>query len=75
MRYPSKICTFEESSISKFSIILEELRNKELAVLELYYLIKKHFNRIDEYIEVLGCLYALGKIEYNSNTRRLRYVI
>ena len=75
MRYPSKICSLQDSIISKFSIILDILKEEDLSIHDLFNKSKKYLKNIDEYIEVLECLYTLGRIEYNSDTRRLHYAV
>lgn len=75
MRLPSKICTLEDSIISKLSIVLNVVKDDDISIHDLNISVRTHFNCIDEYIEVLDCLYTLGKLEINSDTRRLHYVI
>ena len=75
MRYPSKICELKDSSISKFPLILELLKKNDLSIHDLYSSVKGTFKNIADYIEILDCLYALGKIEFNKETRRIHYVI
>jgi hypothetical protein len=74
MRLPSKIFSFEESVISKFPAILAILQNTPLSPRELYLAVKGKTEDIGEYLELLDCLYALGKINYDNETGRLTYV-
>jgi hypothetical protein len=53
-------------------IFLEELSQKDLTVMELYNKVKKHVENIQEYIEILDCLFALKKIVLLEDT--LHYV-
>lgn len=62
MRFPSKFINYKDSSIYKFSFILEELEKLDLSVLALYRKTKKNFQNIQEYMEVLDCLFAMKKI-------------
>lgn len=62
MRFPSKFINYKNSSIYKFAYVLEELENVDLSVMSLYNKVKKHFQNIQEYIEVLDCLFAMNKI-------------
>ena len=62
MRFPSKFINYKDSSIYKFSFILEELEKLDLSVLALYKKTKKNFQNIQEYMEVLDCLFAMKKI-------------
>lgn len=43
-----------------------------MTVLELYKRFKGQVENIDEFIEILDCLFALGKISYNGEV--LHYV-
>lgn len=63
MRFPSKVTRYNDSIISKFPIILTNLQNGDLQPGKLYISVKKKICNIGEYMEILDCLYALGKIE------------
>lgn len=71
MKFPNKLFSYNESVISKFSLIIKELGNYEMSVQELYSRLKCHFPSIDDYIETLSCLYALNKIELNNNLLKI----
>lgn len=75
IRYPSKICEYKDSSISKFPILLEVLKENDYSIHDLFSEVKGSIKSITEYIEILDCLYALGKLEFNKDTRRIHYVI
>lgn len=72
MRLPSKFISFKESILPKFIGVLEKLQENDMTVLELYKRFKNQVDNIDEFIEILDCLYALGKISYNGEV--LHYV-
>lgn len=72
MRFPSKFIDYKNSSLYKFPFFLEELSQKDLTVMELYNKVKKHVENIQEYIEILDCLFALKKIVLLEDT--LHYV-
>ena len=72
MRLPSKFISFKESILPKFIGVLEKLQENDMTVLELYKRFKNQVDNIDEFIEILDCLYALGKISYNVEV--LHYV-
>lgn len=72
MRLPSKFISFKESILPKFIGILTKLQENDMTVLELYKRFKGQVENIDEFIEILDCLYALGKISYNGEV--LHYV-
>ena len=72
MRLPSKFVSFKESILPKFIGILTKLQENDMTVLELYKRFKGQVENIDEFIEILDCLFALGKISYNGEV--LHYV-
>lgn len=76
MKLPNKLFSYNESVISKFPFVLEKVYEKEnISIMELYHSIYTKFEDISEFLQVLDCLYALGKIEYESNLGRISYVM
>ena len=71
MRLPSKIFSFEESVISKFSTVMAILHDNPLSPRELYVALKNKTEDIGEFLEILDCLYALGKIAYDNEEGKL----
>ena len=63
MRYPSKVTPFSKSTIAHFPAVLEALQKSGLTPRELYRKVGKKAGELDEYLDVLDCLYALGRIE------------
>jgi hypothetical protein len=63
MRFPSKYTSYKSSVISKFPVFLEELSARDLTIKELYKKTKSKVQNVQEFIEVLDCLYAIKKIE------------
>lgn len=74
MRLPNKLYSYEESTLSKFPIVLRVLRDSDSGVTELYERIKKSVPDVSEYMEILDSLYALGKIDIDDKEAVLRYV-
>ena len=74
MRLPNKINSFNESIISKFTLVLGALEHGDMMVSELYNVTRNATDDVGDFLEVLDCLYALGRIEYNTETRLLHYV-
>lgn len=74
MRLPNKINSFNESVISKFPVFLHILEDGDMTVSELYNTVKLNTDDVGDFLEILDCLYALGHIEYNAETRLLHYV-
>ena len=75
MLLPNKLYSYNESTLSKFLVVLRELRVQPLGVHELYRRVIKKMDGVNEFIDVLDCLYALRKIEYDENEEVLRYVV
>ncbi|MCR5663202.1 MAG: hypothetical protein K6G50_13915 [bacterium] len=72
MKFPNKVIPYRESVIAKFPIILQYLETQDMMPQLLYSKVKSKFSDAGEFIEVLDCLYALGKIEL-SEEGALRY--
>jgi hypothetical protein len=66
MQLPSKLFSYEESTLSKFAPILVALKKQNHSVLGLYSEIKTQFDSIDDFLLALDCLYGLGKIDYDD---------
>ena len=74
MKLPNKIFSFNESVISKFPAILNILKQNPLSAMDLYVSVKDKTEDLGDFIETLDCLYTLGKIGYDEETRKLYYV-
>ena len=68
MRFPNKVLSYEESTIGKLATLLAVIQTRDISPFELYRETKASFEDLSEYIEVLLCLYALRRIEYNTHT-------
>lgn len=71
MIFPSKMFSYEESVMFKFSIVLDALFEPQSAQ-RLYRMTAESFSSIVEYIDVLDCLYALNKIYFNEKGELMR---
>jgi hypothetical protein len=74
MRLPNKITTFNESVLPKFPHILRIVESGNVSVIELYNSVKSITDDVENFLEVLDCLYALGKIDFNEEERTICYV-
>ena len=63
MRFPSKVTSYKESTIALFPVVLSQLEKKDSTPSELYKKVKNKVSGVQEYLEILDCLYALDKIE------------
>lgn len=67
MKMPNKVTPYKESSIAKFPVILSLLEKGDMTPSELYAKVKKSkIQNIDEFVEIIDCLYAMHKIEMNG---------
>jgi hypothetical protein len=74
VRFPSKNTRFADSIIAKFPAVMDALEQREMPVAELHKAVRLSTEDLGEFIQVLDCLYALGKIELNAEMRSLRLV-
>lgn len=74
MRYPSKITSYRESVLHKMIIILDVISKSDRNIFSLYEETHKYFINVEEFIDVIDCLYALNKIEINKQKEVIRYV-
>ena len=73
MKMPNKVTSYKESSIAKFPIVLSLLEKSDMTPSGLYAKLKKSkIQSIDEFVEIIDCLYAMHKIEMNGEV--LHYV-
>lgn len=73
MKMPNKVTPYKESSIAKFPVVLALLEQKDMTPAELLSKVKKNkIQNIDEFVEIIDCLYAMNKIEINGEV--LHYV-
>ncbi len=63
MKFPSKVTTYKESTISFFPVILTYLEKGDMMPSDLYKKMKNKVSGIQEFLEILDSLYALNKIE------------
>ena len=63
MKMPNKVTPYKESSIAKFPIVLALLEKEDMTPSELFSKVKKNkIQNIDEFVEIIDCLYAMHKI-------------
>lgn len=67
MKFPSKVTAYSESILPKFPIVLVQLQFSDMTPGELYAKVKKSFDDIEDFIEVLDCLYALQRIDIDES--------
>lgn len=64
---PNKVTPYKESSIAKFPVVLALLEKEDMTPSELFSKVKKNkIHNIDEFVEIIDCLYAMHKIEIDG---------
>lgn len=74
MKFPSKVTPYQNSILVKFPMVLHLLQEQDMKPDDLYKKMKSKVSDIGEFLEVLDCLYALGKIELSREGGILHYV-
>ena len=74
MLLPNKLITYRESVISKFPFVLQELQEGTSSASDLYKAMSGRITGISEFMDILDCLFALNKIEFDVEEGVLRYV-
>ena len=75
MKLPNKVTSYQESVLSKLTIILDILSVRDLSLIELYFETNRYFADTSEFIDTIDCLFALNNLEYNEDLEVLHYVI
>jgi hypothetical protein len=75
MKLPNKIICYKESILSKLPLILNHLQSRKYGIIELYNEVADKTEDVAEFMDILNCLFALGKIEFDENKRSLAYVV
>ena len=74
MKFPSKFVTYKNSIISKFPLFLSFLDDCDHSISELYNHVKSKIDGYHEFIDILDCLFMLGKIEFDESKEVIHYV-
>lgn len=74
MKFPNKVISYEESILSKLTVILNVLSRKDEFLIELYHDTQKYFIDMPEFIDAIECLFVLNKVDYNEDLEVLHYV-
>ena len=71
MKLPSKIFTYNESTLSKLVPVLKSIKEKGCSPSNLYKKHKKLFKNTNDFTECLDLLFVLGKIKFNQNSEMI----
>lgn len=69
MRLPNKLYTYEQSTLSKLSTVLEAMNEGIFTVSDLWQAAAKDFADVDEFLEALSTLYALRAIRLTDERK------
>lgn len=62
MRFPSKVTSYNDSILSKFPLVIKELTIEDLTPEKLFLRLKSKMDDINEFIDILSCLFAINEI-------------
>lgn len=74
MRFPSKLTPYQDSILAKYPVVLNCLVEQNMKPGDLYKKVKSKVLDIGEFLEILDCLFALGKVEFDKERGALHYV-
>lgn len=74
MKFPSKVTPYQASILAKFPAVLSCLETENMKPDALYKKVKSKVSDVGEFLEILDCLFALGKIELYEEEGVLHYV-
>lgn len=66
MRLPSRVTPYKNSTFAKFPVVLSTLKDRDMYPQELYRQVKGKNFGVAEFIEVMDCLYILGRVELSK---------
>lgn len=75
MRFPNKVTSYKESILYEFCPILEIISKNDMSIYDVYCETKNNYETLGEFIDVLDCLFALGKIEWVDDKEVLHYAM
>lgn len=74
MKLPNKVTSYSESTLSRLTPILAALAMGNKTVVEVYKDTYVYFQSLEEYVDALDCLFAIGRIEYIEESGVLHFV-
>ncbi len=73
MKFPDKITAYKESILCLIPQVLDRLSVSDMTPMKLYSILNSDVS-ISDFIEVLDCLYVLGKVRLDQKYEVLHYV-
>jgi len=62
MRFPSKVTSYNDSILPRFTLIIKELMLEDLTPDKLFLRLKSKLTDINEFMDILSCLFAINEI-------------
>lgn len=70
MKLPNKLFDYKESVFRDCVVLMKEMK-EEMTILELYKACRKKCNSVQSFFDALDVLYAVKKIDYDFEERRI----
>lgn len=70
MKLPNKLFDYKESVFYHCVVLMKEIKD-EMTILELYKACRKKCNSVQSFFDALDVLYAVKKIDYDFEGRRI----
>lgn len=67
MQLPNKLYSYKASSLSLVPVVLTEIKDRPMAVSELYRRLRPSLEDATDFVDVLDCLYALRAVDVSDN--------
>ena len=67
MQLPNKLYSYKNSTLSLVPIVLREIKERPVAVTDLYNRVKPYFKDATDFLSLMDCLYALRAVDINDD--------
>ncbi|MST51657.1 ABC-three component system middle component 7 [Hornefia butyriciproducens] len=67
MQLPNKLYSYKNSTLSLVPIVLREIKERPVAVTDLYNRVKPYLKDATDFLSVMDCLYALRAVDINDD--------
>ena len=67
MQLPNKLYSYKNSTLSLVPIVLREIKERPVAVTDLYNRVKPYLKDATDFLSVIDCLYALRAVDINDD--------
>ena len=67
MQLPNKLYSYKNSTLSLVPIVLREIKERPVAVTDLYNRVEPYLKDATDFLSVMDCLYALRAVDINDD--------